>query len=130
MQASATTPEERTVFDSTYLWVMGGNEEGWGGQSQAVRIVADKKTYAPGDTAHLSILSNVDNFHALVIATGDTVEFRKVIFSPGKSLTFDLPITTRCAAQPRRLGRFYPQRPALPGEPIHQGSSGTAAVAN
>ncbi len=109
---------------------MGGNEEGWGGQSQAVRIVTDKKSYAPGDTAHLSILSNVDNFHALVIATGDTVEFRKVIFSPGKSLTFDLPITTDAQPNLDVSVCLYPQRPALPGEPIHQGSSGTAAITN
>ena len=94
VEASASTPEQRVVVDSTYLWVMGGNEEGWGGQSQAVRIVADKKSYAPGDTAHLSILANVDSFHALVLATGYSVEFRKVLFSPGKALTFDLPITT------------------------------------
>ena len=73
---------------------MGGNEEGWGGESRAVQIIADKKSYAPGDTAHLSILSNVDSFHALVIATGYTVEFQKVLCSPGKALTFDLPITT------------------------------------
>ena len=93
VEATATTPENRTVFDSTYLWVMGGNEEGWGGESRAVQIIADKKSYAPGDTAHISILSNLDSFHPLVIATGYTVEFRKVMFSPGKSLTFDLPIT-------------------------------------
>ncbi len=93
VEATATTPEQRVVFDSSYLWVMGGNEEEWGGESRAVQIVADKKSYAPGDTAHLSILSNVDSFHPLVIATGYTVEFRKVMFSPGKSLTFDLPIT-------------------------------------
>jgi alpha-2-macroglobulin len=93
VEATATTPEQRVVFDSSYLWVMGGNEEGWGGESRAVQIIADKKTYAVGDTAHLSILSNVDSFHALVIATGYTVEFQKVMYSPGKSLTFDLPIT-------------------------------------
>ncbi len=93
VEASATTPENRVVFDSSYLWVMGSNEEGWGGESRAVQMIADKKSYAPGDTAHLSILSNVDNIHPLVIATGNTVEFRKVMFSPGKSLTFDLPIT-------------------------------------
>ena len=81
------------VFDFSYLWVMGNSEEGWGGASRSVQMVADKKSYAPGDTAHLSILSNVDNIHPLVIATGNTVEFRKVMFSPGKSLTFDLPIT-------------------------------------
>ena len=94
VEATATTPEQRVVFDSSYLWVMGGNEEGWGGESRAVQIIADKKSYAPGDTAHLSILSNVDSFHALVIATGYTVEFQKVLCSPGKALTFDLPITT------------------------------------
>jgi len=93
VEATATTPENRVVFDSTYLWVMGGNEEGWGGESRAVQIIADKKSYAPGDTAHISILSNLDSFYPLVIATGYTVEFRKVMFSPGKSLTFDLPIT-------------------------------------
>ena len=93
VEATATTPEQRVVFDSSYLWVMGGNEEGWGGESRAVQIITDKKSYAPGETAHLSILSNVDSFHALVIATGYTVEFQKVLFSPGKALTFDLPIT-------------------------------------
>ena len=126
VQASATTPEQRTVFDSTYLWVMGGNEEGWGGQSQAVRIVTDKKSYAPGDTAHISILSNVDNFHALVIATGDTVEFRKVMFSPGKSLTFDLPITTD--AQPNldvsvafiRNDQLYQANQSIKVPPVQQ----------
>ncbi len=93
IEASATTPEQRVVYDSSYLWVMGNNEEAWGDESRSVQVIADKKTYAPGDTAHLSILSNIEGFHALVIATGYTVEFQKVLFSPGKSLTFDLPIT-------------------------------------
>ena len=98
VEATAATPgltasDSRTVFASSFLWVLGGNEEGWGGSSRAVQIVADKKSYAPGDTAHLSIVGNVDDFHALVIATGYTEEFRKVMFSPGKTLSFDLPIT-------------------------------------
>ena len=126
VEASATTPEQRTVFNSTFLWVMGGNEEGWGGQSQAVRIVTDKKSYAPGDTARISILSNVDSFHALVITTGDTVEFRKVIFSPGKSLTFDLPITTD--AQPNldvsvafiRNDQLYQANQSIKVPPVQQ----------
>ncbi len=98
VEATATTPEQRTVFDSSYLWVIGSGEASWGGESRSVQIIADKKTYAPGDIAHLSILSNVDSFHPLVTATGSSVEFQKVMFSPGKSLTFDLPITT--GAQP------------------------------
>ena len=95
VQASATTPENRVVTDSTYLWVMGSGEVSWfGGLSQNVQIIADKKTYAPGETAHLSIISQVENFHALVIATGYSIEFRKVLSSEGKTLSFDLPITT------------------------------------
>ena len=50
-----------------------------------MQIIADKKSYAPGDTAHISILSNVDSFHPLVIATGYSVEFQKVMFSPAAS---------------------------------------------
>lgn len=94
VEASATTPENRAVTDSTYLWVMGGGDTSWfGGTSQNVQIIADKKSYTPGDTAHLSIISPVDNFHALVVASGYSIEFRKVLSSEGKTLSFDLPIT-------------------------------------
>jgi alpha-2-macroglobulin len=126
VEASATTPESRTVVDSTYLWVMGSNEESWGGGSRSVQLIADKKSYAPGDTAHLSILSNVDSFHALVIATGNTAEFQKVIFSPGKALTFDLPITAD--AQPNlevtaaflRNGQLYQASLSVKVPPVQQ----------
>lgn len=94
VKASATTPENRVVRDSTYLWVMGNGEASWfGGLSQNVQIITDKKSYAPGDTAHLSIISQVDNFHALVVASGYSIEFRKVLSSEGRALSFDLPIT-------------------------------------
>ena len=93
IEAAATTPEQRVVSDTSWLWVIGGNEADWSGGSRALQIVADKKSYAPGDTAHLSIISEVDNFHALVVAAGYSVEFKKVLSSDGKTLTFDLPIT-------------------------------------
>lgn len=93
--ASSGTPENRTVIDETWLWVFGGNQADWLlGGPQSVQIVADQKTYAPGDTAHLSIISQVDHFHALVVATGYSVEFRKVISSDGMTVNFDLPILT------------------------------------
>ncbi len=126
IEATATTPEQRVVYDSSYLWVMGNNEEAWGRESRSVQVIADKKTYAPGDTAHLSILSNVEGFHALVIATGYTVEFRKVLSSPGKSLTFDLPITAD--AQPNlevavafiRNDQLYQANLSLKVPPVQQ----------
>ena len=93
VEATATTPEQRVVSDSTWLWVIGSNEADWGGGSRSVQIVADKKSYTPGDTAHISIISEVEGFHALVVASGYTVEFQKVVSSDGRTLTFDLPIT-------------------------------------
>lgn len=95
VDASSITPENRTVLDSTWLWVFGGNEADWlSGGSRSVQIISDKKSYAPGDTAHLSIVSEVDHFHALVVATGYSVEFKKVISSDGMTVNFDLPITS------------------------------------
>ena len=98
--------------------------------SRAVQMIADKKSYAPGDTAHLSILSNVDNFHPLVIATGNTVEFRKVMFSPGQVADLRPAHHGGRPAQPGSNRCLHPQRSALPGQPEHQGSSRTAAVTN
>jgi uncharacterized protein YfaS (alpha-2-macroglobulin family) len=93
--ASSNTPENRTVTDYTWLWVFGGDEADWfSNGAQNVQIIADKKTYAPGDTAHLSLVSQVAPFHALVVATGYSIEFRKVISSEGMTVNFDLPITT------------------------------------
>jgi len=93
IDATAKTPESREVFDSSWLWVMGSGEEDWAGGSQQVQIIADKKSYAPGDVAHLSIVSQVPDFHALVVATGAATQFKKVLSSQGKTLSFDLPIT-------------------------------------
>lgn len=94
VEATANTPEGRVVSDWGWLWVLGGNEADWSGGSRALQIIADKKSYAPGDTAHLSIIADKDHFHALVIAAGYSVEFKKVVSSEGKTVTFDLPITT------------------------------------
>lgn len=94
VDASSLTPENRTVQDENWLWVIGSGQENWfGGGSHPVQIIADKKSYAPGDVAHLSIISDAQNYHALVIATGYTTEFQKVIDSSGGTASFDLPIT-------------------------------------
>ncbi|HEY4355733.1 MAG TPA: MG2 domain-containing protein [Acidobacteriaceae bacterium] len=92
--ASAQTPERRQVQDTTYLWVTGKDQgDFYGSENGQAQIIADKKSYAPGDTAHLTLISQVAGFHALVTATGYTAEFRKVLSTDGKTLSFDLPIT-------------------------------------
>ncbi len=95
LMVSANTPEHRTVQDTAYLWVLGNGSDAdmYGDESHQVQIIADKKSYAPGDTAHLTLISQVAGFHALVTATGYTAEFRKVLSTEGRTLSFDLPIT-------------------------------------
>jgi uncharacterized protein YfaS (alpha-2-macroglobulin family) len=93
--ATPTQPGTRSPVGGTYLWIMGANDLDYGfGASQATQIVADKKTYAPGDTAHLSIVSETAGFDALVVVQGYTVQKREVMHSGGRTLDFDLPITT------------------------------------
>jgi uncharacterized protein YfaS (alpha-2-macroglobulin family) len=94
VDATAVTPEKRTVKDTGWLWVNGSQEADFGDEeNQQLRIIADKKAYAPGDTAHLTLITQVEGFHALITASGVSAEFQKVIDSPGKVLNFDLPIT-------------------------------------
>ena len=92
--ASAVQPGTRDPADDSYLWIMGAGEAGWDTSSEMTQIVADKKSYAPGDIAHLSIVSETEGFYALVIAQGYTVQMRNVMHSDGKTLSFDLPITS------------------------------------
>jgi alpha-2-macroglobulin len=92
--ASAVQPGTRDVSDNTYLWIMGAGESAYGEDStQTSQIVADKKSYAPGDIAHLSLISETAGFHALIVVQGDTVLRREVITSQGRTLAFDIPIT-------------------------------------
>jgi len=92
--ATAVQPDTRNPVDSSYLWIMGAGEMGWNDSTQTTQIISDKKTYAPGDTAHLSIVSETGSFYALVVAQGYTVQKREVMHTDGKTLSFDLPITT------------------------------------
>ena len=91
--ATAVQPGTRSPASDSYLWIMGAGEIGWDNGSQTMQIVADKKSYAPGDTAHLSVVSENAGFYALVVAQGYTVQKSEVMHSDGKTLSFDLPIT-------------------------------------
>ncbi len=98
--AKAVVPGTRDVTDEGSVWIMGANQasDDYGSDSGTARLLADKKSYVPGDTAHLSLISEVEGFHALIITTGSTEIKREVMSSEGKTLSFDVPITA--ASQP------------------------------
>ncbi len=90
--ASAVQPGTRDPEAESYLWIMGAGEQSFGDSSGSMQIIADKKTYAPGDVAHLSIVSEASGYDALVIVQGYTVGKREAMHTDGRTLSFDLPI--------------------------------------
>ncbi len=90
--ASAVQSGTPDPVDSSYLYILGAGEQAWDSASGTAQVVTDKKSYAPGDIAHISIVSEVEGFHALVITEGASLLKRDLMHSTGRTLSFDLPI--------------------------------------
>ena len=84
VKATAQTPESRTVEASTYIWVWNGAGTWYQTNAQA-QIVADKKSYSVGDTAHLLLVTGLAESWALVTTEGDSVQSRQLIHLTGAS---------------------------------------------
>jgi len=95
--ASAQTPENRTVEGHTWVWIWNGSGEWYTPNAQA-QIVADKKSYSVGDTAHLILVTGLAESWAVVTVEGDSVQSRQLMHATSASLAFDVPITQK--AQP------------------------------
>ncbi len=97
--ASAVTPEKRTVQGKTWIWVWNGNGAFFDqNQNVQVQIVADKKSYKVGDTAHLLLVTGMPEAWAVVTAEGDSIQWKSVLHATSASYAFDVPITQ--TAQP------------------------------
>jgi len=92
--ASAQTPENRSVEGHTWVWIWNGSGEFYRPNAQA-QIIADKKTYQVGDTAHLLLVTGLKESWAVVTAEGDTIQSRRLMHATGESFAFDVPITGR-----------------------------------
>jgi len=98
--ASAQTPENRTVEGRTWVWIWNGAGEWYNANAQA-QIVADKKSYKVGDTAHLLLVTGLAESWAVVTVEGESVQSRQLMHATGASLAFDVPITQK--AQPNLI---------------------------
>jgi hypothetical protein len=90
--ASAQTPERRAVEGRTWVWIWNGAGEAYNENTQA-QIVADKRSYQVGDTAHLLLVTGLKDSWAVVTAEGDTIQSRQLIHATSDSFPFDIPIT-------------------------------------
>jgi uncharacterized protein YfaS (alpha-2-macroglobulin family) len=95
--ASAETPEKRTIEGKTWVWIWNNAGE-WYNQNTQAQIVADKKSYQVGDTAHLLLVTGLKESWAVITAEGNSVQLRQLIHATGESFAFDVPITVK--AQP------------------------------
>src|SRR5579864_6123480 len=94
-KVTATTPENRQVEGSTWLWIPGGGQQSWQ-ENKQIGIIPDKKSYKAGDTAHLMVMTNVAAAQVLITTEGRTIQSKRVVQSKNKddkSVMVDVPIT-------------------------------------
>ncbi len=112
----AMTPEHREVQDSIFLWAPGESAWWMGPAQENVQIVPDKKSYVPGDTAHVLIVTGKEPASVLVTAEGNGLYSAQVIKSNGGSITVDVPI------KPEYAPNFYVAATFIRGNKLYQGS--------
>jgi uncharacterized protein YfaS (alpha-2-macroglobulin family) len=77
------------VTDKQYPW----NESSYYSEDyNAIKLVPDKKSYKPGDVAHVLAILPTDNAHLLVSTELTSVLSVQHINSPGRSIVLDVPI--------------------------------------
>jgi uncharacterized protein YfaS (alpha-2-macroglobulin family) len=86
------------VQGRTWVWIWNGAGEWYTANTQA-QIVADKKSYKVGDTAHLLLVTGLKESWAVVTTEGDTVQSRRLMHATGESFAFDVPINAAVAAE-------------------------------
>jgi uncharacterized protein YfaS (alpha-2-macroglobulin family) len=80
------------VEQTAWFWVSGRGEFWWGGGQRSIQLIADKKSYQPGDTAHVLILTGVPEAYVLVASEGRTTRHPQIIHATSPSITVDIPL--------------------------------------
>jgi alpha-2-macroglobulin len=93
LRVSATTPENREVSGIDWIWVAGAGEADWGvGENKEIRLVADKKSYQVGETAHVLAMTGIPESYLLVTTEARTIQSKRVIHATSSTPTIDIPI--------------------------------------
>ncbi|MGB9465172.1 MAG: MG2 domain-containing protein [Candidatus Acidiferrum sp.] len=94
LRVKAQTPEKREVQGSSYLWITSSNNDWWGSENREIRMVADKKSYKVGDTAHVLVLTGMSDAYLLVTTEARTIQTKRIVHATTSSVTVDVPITS------------------------------------
>ncbi len=86
------------MIASTFFWTWGGEYVNWGIQNDdRVNVIADKRTYQPGETAHLLITAPFADSTALISVERGGVLRYWTQHVPGTSALIDVPIRAEYA---------------------------------
>jgi alpha-2-macroglobulin len=85
-----TVADGRVVVEETFAWISGRTTDGGEEGDRALELIADKKSYQPGDVARLTITGDAASAAMLVTKEARQVGWRKVM-RPA-SPTFEVPI--------------------------------------
>jgi len=92
IKVSASTPENREVTGIDWIWVAGAGQEMSAGESKEIRLVADKKFYQVGETAHVLVMTGIPETFLLVTTEARTIQSKRVIHATSSTPTIDVPI--------------------------------------
>ncbi|MBY0505818.1 MAG: alpha-2-macroglobulin [Bryobacteraceae bacterium] len=89
LRVVARTPEGRDAVGYAYLWVEGGSESA---RDNSIEIVPDKKSYRPGETAKVLIVTGVPSAHVLLSVEGRDLHQHEARAATSGSFIYEIPI--------------------------------------
>ena len=98
----------------------------YGEKRDTLQIVPDKKSYRPGDTAKILVVTGVPRAHVLLTVEGRTLDMVRVVDATQSSFTFEVPVRADQApsffvgAAFIQNGEFYQGRKAVKVPPVAQ----------
>ncbi|HVZ17903.1 MAG TPA: alpha-2-macroglobulin family protein, partial [Terriglobales bacterium] len=124
VKVTANTVENRTLEATGYLWVADNSYDWWGGARENIQIIPDQKSYKPGDTAKLLIMTGRDPATVLVTTEGMALSNPQIIRSRGGAITVQVPITAQQAPN------FFVSAAYIKDNTLHQGSKSVSVPPN
>jgi alpha-2-macroglobulin len=85
---------ERDVHAESWVWVAGADDEGTDDGDQYVELIADKRTYQPGEHAQLAVRGDAISGPVLVTKEGQLVSWHAVV-RPAGGDAIHVPITAQ-----------------------------------
>ena len=127
LQVHSNTSAGRTLQASASFSVSGsGASWGWNGEDNSIRLIADKKTYKPGDTAHVLVVTGTPGNWVWFSVESRRVRWSKWIHMTEAAQTVDFPVqaewtpTIFAQAYTIRDGKFRRGTKMLSIPPAHR----------